>query len=388
MLPFSSFDFFIISGIIILYLYFSKLFLKKFISYSTNLLLVSLFYLLFFYPEPWHIISLVIYSYLIYYLFNSILRFKNKLIGTIILLLPMILVKTDIRFHFYPFELNSFISFAGLSYISFRIVSVYIEAVPGSKAVNFFKYANFLIFIPTILIGPIDRYQRFNSDVNEGYNRINKKNFLDGWQMLILGILYKYICAEVVDRYWLEMIETESTKLIDMGNAMYAYFFYLFFDFAGYSAMAIGIGNMMGINVPINFNKPFLSINPQDFWRRFHKSLGDWLKDYFFMPLYMYFSRKKSLKKYPLLRQNTALFLTFLLMGLWNGFQLNFIISGMLFGLYSAVHNSYIYYCRKKRKDIVFNNLPENVVKWISIFIMVNLAAFSIYIFSGMCPFI
>ena len=144
----------------------------------------------------------------------------------------------------------------------------------------------------------------------------------------------------------------------------------------------------MGIDVPFNFDKPFLSRNPQDFWRRFHKTLGDWLKDYFFTPFYMFFSRKKSLKSYPLLRQNIAMFSTFLLMGCWNGFQKNFIISGILFGIYSVVHNSYLHYCKKKKRDIVFGNLNESVVKWISIFIMINFAAFSIYIFSGRCPFI
>lgn len=388
MLPYSSIDFFIVTGILVVYLFLSKYFLKRVISYSHNILLISVFYLLFFYPKPWHIIILVGSSYLIYFLFISVLRTKNKLIGSILLLLPMILVKSDIRFHFYPFELNNFISFAGLSYISFRIVSLYIESVPGSKPVNFLKYISYLIYFPTLLIGPIDRYQRFLSDVNNGYDRLNAKNFIKGWQLLVLGILYKYICAEVVDRYWLSLLDSGSTGFFDMLNIMYAYFLYLFFDFAGYSAMAIGIGNMMGIDVPINFDKPFLSRNPQDFWKRFHKSLGDWLKDYFFMPFYMFFSRKKRLKPFPLLRQNVALFSTFLLMGLWNGFQSNFIISGMLFGLYSVGHNTYIFYCKKKRKDIVFGNLPEFQVKWISIFIMVNLAAFSIYLFSGRCPYL
>jgi len=138
MLPFSSINFYIVSGIMIIYLFLSKHYFKKVIGYSTNLLLVSLFFLLFFYPKPWHIIILIVYSYFIYFLFTSVLKIKNKLTGSLLLLLPMILMKSDIRFHFYPFILNDFISFAGLSYISFRIVSIYIEAVPGNKRVNFF----------------------------------------------------------------------------------------------------------------------------------------------------------------------------------------------------------------------------------------------------------
>ena len=167
---------------------------------------------------------------------------------------------------------------------------------------------------------------------------------------------------------------------------MYAYYFYLFFDFAGYSFMALGIGKMMGIKVPVNFTNPFVAVNPQDFWRRFHISLGEWLKDYFFTPLYMFLSRRKKLKKYPVTRQNIALIFTFLLMGCWNGFKFNYILSGFLFGLFSAVHNSYIIKCKKKGKDVFFGNMKPVYIKIISIFIMFNIVAFSLYIFSGRCP--
>jgi len=388
MLPYSSLDFYLFIFGAVAYIATSKYWIGKWLSYSNNLMIISLLYLLFYYPQPWHIILLVVYSYLLYYLLSFIIKLNNKLVGAVLLLLPMLLVKSDIRFHFYPFELNDILSFAGLSYISFRILSVYMDVVPGSKPVNFFQYTSYLIFTPTLLIGPIDRYSRFVKDTEQGYTRINWANMIDGCQLFAYGVLYKYVFAEAIDRYWLGLIDHSSTGVLDMANSMYAYMLYLFFDFAGYSAMAIGIGKMMGIDVPINFNKPFLSRNPPDFWRRFHKSLGDWLNDYFFKPLYMYFTRKKKLKPYPLMRQNTALFATFTLMGCWNGFHINFILSGMIFGLYSAGYNTYMYHCRKRGRDIVFGELNEETVKWISIFIMVNLAAFAVYIFSGRCPLI
>ena len=150
--------------------------------------------------------------------------------------------------------------------------------------------------------------------------------------------------------------------------------------------MALGIGKMMGINVPLNFRNPFFSVNPQDFWRRFHISLGEWLKDYFFTPLYMLLTRNKRLKKYPLTRQNLAMIMTFLLMGCWNGFNFRYILSGFLFGVFSAVHNSYVYLCKKNGRDVFFGKLPPLAVKIISIFIMFNLVAIALYIFSGRCP--
>ena len=304
------------------------------------------------------------------------------------MLIPMLLVKFDIRFFSYPFELNKIISFAGLSYASFRMISYYMDHVPGEKQADFISYFNFLAFTPTILIGPIDRFRRFKNSQDNGFNFVTTNNFISGWNSLVKGVVFKFIMAELIQRYWLSLFPAESTHWLHMINGMYAYYLFLFFDFAGYSFMALGIGKMMGIAVPVNFTNPFVATNPQDFWKRFHISLGDWLKDYFFSPLYMYFSRKKRLKKFPLVRQNVSLIMTFLLMGCWNGFHINFVLSGILFGLYSAVHNTYIVQCKKAGKDIVFGNLNKTVIKYISIFIMINLVSIALYIFSGRCPLI
>jgi len=162
---------------------------------------------------------------------------------------------------------------------------------------------------------------------------------------------------------------------------MYGYIFDLVFDFAGYSALAIAFGQFIGVNVPINFNKPFTSVNPKEFWEKWHKSLGSWLGDYFFKPIFKYFTSKKILKSIQ--RQNIALFLTFTLMGFWNGFDLHFILIGILFGLYSVCHNYYVYRCKQPKKDVLFGNLCPNVVRALSIFMMFNFVTFSIYIFSG-----
>ncbi|MBI3237813.1 MAG: D-alanyl transfer protein, partial [Flavobacteriia bacterium] len=112
-------------------------------------------------------------------------------------------------------------------------------------------------------------------------------------------------------------------------------------------------------------------------------SLGDWLKDYFFTPLYLFLTRKKRLKKYPITRQNTALLLTFTLMGCWNGFTSNFVLSGLLFGSYSLIHNTYVIQCKKKNKDVVFGNMNPKLVRLISIFVTFHLTAFALFVFSG-----
>lgn len=383
MLPFSSIDFYILIAIFIGLMVALKFLLSN-TYYKYVLALLNVSFLLFAFPKPYHFFIFIVFSYAGTYLFSNVLKFKLKIWGVLFLLLPMLLVKSEVNAYN---DLSKLISFAGLSYATFRIIGYFMDRAPNEKMADPITYFNFLAFTPTLLIGPIERYGRFKTAQESGFLSITPENFIVGWKALLKGIMFKYIFAELIDRYWLNLYPQTSKEFLHMANNMYAYYFYLFFDFAGYSFMALGVGKMMGINVPVNFTNPFLAINPQDFWRRFHISLGDWLKDYFFTPLYMYLTRKKNLKKYPVLRQNIALVLTFLLMGCWNGFRLNYILSGLLFGVFSAVHNSYSIQCKKKGKDVVFRNLHPVMVQIISIFIMFNLAAVAMYIFSGRSPY-
>ena len=387
MTPFSSVEFFLLMAIFIVVLFACKYFIPE-KNYKYALAFLNALFLITVYPKPYHFLILIGFAFLSTYLISDVLKIKNKLCGIIILLLPMLLVKSDIRFHFYPFELNNILSFAGLSYVSFRIIGYYMDKVPTEKIADFTSYFNFLSFTPTLLIGPIDKFSRFNSSQNNGFANLTTENFIPGWEAVVKGIVFKFIIAEVIDRYWLSLVSDSSKEILHMASNMYAYYFYLFFDFAGYSLMALGIGKMMGMNVPVNFTNPFVAMNPQDFWRRFHISLGDWLKDYFFTPLYMFFTRKKRLKAYPATRQNMALIFTFLLMGCWNGFKFNYILSGFLFGVFAAIHNSYVIQCKKKGRDVFFGNMDPLKVKIISIVIMFNIVAFALYIFSGRFPFI
>ncbi len=387
MLPFSGYEFFVLMAVFIGLIWLLKLKLKD-SSYKFVLAAFNLLFLVFFYPEPLHFFALIFYAYGMTWLMSSFFKPSKKIWGILLLLLPMLLVKFNIRVHYYPFELNNWISFAGLSYASFRIVGYYMERRPDEKMPAITSYFNFLSFTPTLLIGPIDKFSRFKSSQDNGFSNINGVNSIAAWNYLVKGIAFKFLVAEIIDRYWLNIFASTDTSVLAMANTMYAYYAYLFFDFAGYSFMALGIGKLMGMEVPLNFTNPFLAENPQDFWRRFHISLGDWLKENFFNPLYLFLTRKKSLKQYPMFRQNLALFATFTLMGCWNGFQKQYLISGLFFATYSVVHNTYVVKCKKAGKDVVFGSMNPSAVRWISIFIMINLVAFSLYIFSGRFPFL
>ncbi|OPZ99415.1 MAG: Peptidoglycan O-acetyltransferase [Bacteroidetes bacterium ADurb.Bin408] len=387
MLPYSIFEFYMIIAFFAVLLGVSKYFFAD-RHYRYVLFFFNAFYLVVVYPQPLHFVLFIAFSYGLTWFLTNLWRPGQKLWGVLLLLLPLLLVKLDIRFHFYPFTLNHILSFAGLSFAAFRVIGYYMAKAPEEKMADPVTYFNFLSFTPTLLIGPIDTYAHFKSAQDNGFTRLSTENYLAGWQFIVRGIVFKYVLAEITDRYWLSLYSPADAGLWPMVNTMYAYYVYLFFDFAGYSHLALGIGKIMGMDVPLNFTNPFLSVNPQDFWRRFHISLGNWLKDNFFTPLYLFLTRQKALRPFPLMRQNTALVCTFGLMGCWNGLHLNFILSGLLFGLYSAVHNTYVYRCRKQGRDVVFGNLNPRVVRLISVVIMLNLAAVALYIFSGYCPLI
>ncbi len=383
MLPFGSVEFFALMAIFVALIGIAKLAKLHSRRYKYLLVFLNACFLTIIYPSPIHFFLLVIFSYFLTYLMSVVIKPKKKIWGLLMLLLPMLLVKFNIRLPFYPFELNNLLAFAGLSYASFRIMGYYMDRAPNEKMADPATYFNFLAFTPTLLIGPIDKFSRFKQSQDSALESLTTENYIVGWKYIVKGVAFKYVLAELVDRYWLNIFAADATGVLPVLNGMYAYYAFLFFDFAGYSHMALGIGKMMGINVPVNFTNPFVAVNPQDFWRRFHISLGEWLKEYFFTPIYLYFTRLKKLKAYPAFRQNFALLLTFLLMGCWNGFKSHFVLSGLLFGLYSAVHNNYTIQCKKAGKDVVFGTMNPTLVKYLSIFIMINLVAFSLYIFSG-----
>lgn len=364
--------------------YLVKQFAPNSISYKTLLSLATLFYIALFFPQPFHLAGLLLFLYGSLSGLRKWYIKSNIIFPMLLLSLPMILMKLFgvITFSDDNWWKNTpaIFQIAGMSYMVFRAIGLYIDERSKTNKINFLDFFNFISFVPTLLIGPLERFQRFNENVKKGYEGMTSSLFYTGWNRLLKGLLYKFILAEAIHRLLLSHLMDDGSFLYHLGY-MYSYLLYLFFDFAGYSLLAIAFGNFIGIEVPINFDKPFLALNPKEFWKKWHKSLGDWLNDYFFKPLFMFFTKKKwgtSIR-----RQNLALFLTFSLMGFWNGFELHYIVSGMLFGLYSVIHNYYFYQCKRQKKDIFFGKLNEKWIQLISIFIMFNSVAFAIYIFSG-----
>ena len=379
-LPFSSVQFYYFFAASVLVALIAKWLFSTKIKYKYIVLLINALYLILLFPKPLQLILLVLYSYFSIRILAK--KGANYLTAVLVLSFPLIMMKL-IGIHTFGKaneKLANIFQIIGISYITFRSIQVFIDEVSTTKKLNFLDFFNFTVFIPSLLIGPIDRFKRFTNDVDAGYQNITTNSYVEGYQLLLKGLVYKYILAEFINKLVLNHLTDDGTLTYHI-MYMYSYLIFLFFDFAGYSLLAMSFAKFIGVSLPFNFNQPFLAVNPKEFWQRWHKSLGDWLNDYFFKPIFKDFTTKQKFK--PITRQNLALLSTFTLMGFWNGFEPHYIVSGVLFGVYSIVHNYYVYLCKKNKKDVFFGTLNPKIVTLISIVFMFNAVAFSIYIFSG-----
>ncbi|MFN8473582.1 MAG: D-alanyl-lipoteichoic acid biosynthesis protein DltB [Anaerolineae bacterium] len=227
---------------------------------------------------------------------------------------------------------QTLVGFLGISYVTFRALDVIfgvqdrlIQALPVGQ------YVAYLLFFPTISAGPIDRYRRFEKDWTADASRTRLADVDGAAQHLFRGLLYKFILAALIQRYWLAPAEN-AHGILGLASYMYAYSFYLFFDFAGYSALAISASYLFGIHSPENFHRPFIARDIRDFWNRWHMSLSFWFRDHVYMRFVLAATKGKWFKgRYT--ASYLALLLNFVLIGMWHGLQPNYI----LYGLYHAV---------------------------------------------------
>ena len=235
-----------------------------------------------------------------------------------------------------------FLGFIGISYITFKAVQVLIETRDGLiKHMSAFEYLYFLAFFPTITSGPILRSRKFVEDMNATRTRDEYLQLLyrgAGW--FLLGALYKFVGASLGQwAMWFlpSVIGTGDAGAAIAANIVYAlgYTLYLFFDFAGYSHMAVGLGFSLGIEVPSNFRAPFLALDIKDFWNRWHITLSTWLRDFVFMR----FSAAAFEHKWFTSSVTTAcigFIINMVLMGIWHGLTIDYVVYGFYHGLLLA----------------------------------------------------
>lgn len=319
-----------------------------------------------------YLIGFIIYQYILVLIAHKTENEKYLKILVFLSVVPLIINKV--------FALTQWhlLAFIGISYMSFKTIQIMIEISDGliKERISIIDYIQFLLFFPTVSSGPIDRSRRFIVDIKE---RMPRDEYLElagvGVYRVVLGLLYKVVLSTYSYHYLVTLPNFGSLEY--SVKYMYLYTLYLFFDFAGYSLMAVGSSNILGVQTPMNFNKPFLSIDIKDFWNRWHITLSTWLRDFVFSRVFMEATKKKRFKK----RLNTAMYaymVNMLLMGFWHGLSISYIVYGAYHGILMA---GFEYYQKKSK----FYKKNKNKVwyKVCSWFITINLVIFGLYIFSG-----
>ena len=197
----------------------------------------------------------------------------------------------------------------------------------------------------------------------------------DGVYRIVLGLLYKVVLSTYVYQMLLALNNTGT--VVYSIKYMYLYTLYLFFDFAGYSLMAVGSSNILGIQTPMNFNKPFLSVDIKDFWTRWHITLSTWLRDFVFSRVLMQVIRKKWFKN-RLHNATYAYMVNMLVMGFWHGLSVSYIVYGSYHGVLMAGFEVY-----QKKSTFYKKNKNKNWYKLLSWFVTMNLVMIGFFIFSG-----
>lgn len=223
------------------------------------------------------------------------------------------------------------ISFFTLQQIAF-LVDVYEDL---TKEKRFFKYLLFVSFFPQLIAGPIVHHRNMISQFDSLKNRfLNHRNISMGLFILSMGLFKKVMVADQLEIYSSALYEDpENLSVFGAWLAAYIFTFQLYFDFSGYSDMAIGLGLLFNIMLPLNFNSPLKANNIVEFWRRWHITLADFIRTYVFSAMLR--ARKKVTYEYSL----WALFVAMMLLGIWHGASWNFFFFGLLHALAVIIHS-------------------------------------------------
>ena len=318
-----------------------------------------------------YLLAFIIYQYVLVFIAQ---RMDSKQLKPLVMLsiLPLVVNKV------FAISQLHLLAFIGISYMSFKTIQIMLEISDGliKEKISVKDYLQFLLFFPTVSSGPIDRSRRFLKEINEVMPR---KDYLElagsGIYRIVLGLLYKVVLSTYV--YQMLFALSNTGTVVYSIKYMYLYTLYLFFDFAGYSLMAVGSSNILGIQTPMNFNKPFLSIDIKDFWTRWHITLSTWLRDFVFSRVLMQVIRKKWFKN-RLHNAAYAYMVNMLVMGFWHGISVSYIAYGFYHGILMSGFEIY-----QKKSTFYKNHKNKTWYKLISWFVTMNLVMVGFFIFSG-----
>lgn len=226
----------------------------------------------------------------------------------------------------------------GISFYTFESITYVVDVYRGihKPLKNFWHYQTYIIFFPKLIAGPIVRYHDIADQITNREKNYTTDIKLSGFFIFCFGLAKKVIIANTLGMQ-ADAVFKLAPEQIDTAAAWVgavAYTFQIYFDFSGYSDMAIGLGKIMGFKLPENFKNPYLSFSITEFWRRWHMTLGTWMKNYLYIPLGG--NKVTSAKLYR------NLVVVFLLSGLWHGASWNFVLWGAFHGLFLVLERLFL----------------------------------------------
>ena len=234
------------------------------------------------------------------------------------------------------FDLLHIILPLGISFFTFTQTAYLVDAYRGeAKNESFLTYCEFVTIFPHLIAGPIINHKKMIPQfIADKTFQINYHNVAAGITLFAMGLFKKVIIADMLSP-WVKDVFTDTSTLtfLEAWIGAIAYTFQLYFDFSGYSEMAIGLGLMFNLELPVNFNSPYQATSIIDFWRRWHITLGEWVKEYLYIP--MGGNRQGECKKMR------NLFFSMLLIGLWHGAGWTFVLWGGLHGLFLMINHQW-----------------------------------------------
>lgn len=350
-----------------------------------------LFFSLIFYAwgEPIYIL-LMIFSSVVDY-FNGILitKYKNNKRKKKIFLVASIVINLALLSifkygDFFISSINQIFSLSipltnlplpiGISFFTFQTMSYSIDVYRGDVKCekNFLYFMTYVSMFPQLIAGPIVRYETISKELHD--REISFTKFSEGTIRFLHGLFKKVLIANILGYLWTVISsDIASASFTTSLLALFAFSFQIYFDFSGYSDMAIGIGKMLGFTYLENFNYPYISKSITEFWRRWHISLSTFFKDYVYIPL--------GGNRVSTLKNIRNIFVVWLLTGIWHGASWNFIIWGIYFGLL-LLFEKFIFSNILKKLPSILQHL------YAIIFILIGWTIFAFEDFSSMSSFI
>lgn len=239
----------------------------------------------------------------------------------------------------------------GFSYIAFRLIHVLRDRQTGRlPSFTLAEFATYVVFFPALAAGPIDRVERFAGDLRKEYVLTQEQTVVGG-QRIVLGLFKKFVLADTLALIALnDLLATQVHSTGWMWVIVYAYTFQIYFDFSGYTDIAIGMARLVGIRLPENFAAPYLKPSLTQFWNSWHMTLTQWFRAYFFNPFNRWMRGFRTVPAWSMILAGQVA--TMLLIGLWHGVTLNFVFWGLWHGLGLFLQNRWSDFVRRRFPDL------------------------------------